>query len=66
MADGMLTPAGRRLREELEERTDAQQQSVVDALGDDFEAVVETLNHWSAACVAAAAYPPDPYKRAGG
>jgi hypothetical protein len=64
--DGQLTAAGRRLREGLEERTDAQERPVVDALGDDFERVVESLDEWAAACVAAGAFPPDPYKRAGG
>ncbi len=63
---GGLTAAGRRLREELEDHTDAQQQSVVDALGEDFEPVVAALNRASAACIAAGAFPPDPYKRAGG
>lgn len=64
--DAGLTATGRRLREELEDRTDAQQQSVVDALGEDFEPVVAALNRASAACIAAGAFPPDPYKRAGG
>ncbi len=64
--DAGLTAAGRQLREELEDRTDAQQQSVVDALGEDFEPVVAALNRASAACIAAGAFPPDPYKRAGG
>jgi len=63
---GQLTAVGRRFRDDLEERTDAQEQPVVDALGDDFEATVTAVDAWSAACVAAGAYPPDPYKRAGG
>jgi hypothetical protein len=66
LADGSLTSAGHRLRDDLEAQTDAQGQAVVDALGHDFEPVVERLDEWSAACVAAGAYPPDPYKRAGG
>jgi helix-turn-helix protein len=64
--DAGLTAAGRRLREELEDRTDDQQQSVVDAVGEDLEPVVDALNRGSAACIAAGAFPPDPYKRAGG
>ncbi|HEY3241514.1 MAG TPA: hypothetical protein VGL92_18275 [Acidimicrobiia bacterium] len=66
VADGTITPAGHRFRDDLEARTDAQQQDVMDAVGDDTEAVVEMLDDWSAACIAAGAYPPDPYKRAGG
>jgi hypothetical protein len=63
---GQLTAAGRRFRDELEERTDAQEQAIIDAMGDDFEATVAAVDAWSTACVAAGAYPPDPYKRAGG
>ncbi|MGH8976168.1 MAG: SCO6745 family protein [Acidimicrobiia bacterium] len=63
---GQLTAAGRRFRDDIEARTDAQEQAAVDALGDDFDATVAAVDVWSAACVTAGAYPPDPYKRAGG
>jgi hypothetical protein len=51
VAGGMLTPAGRHLRDDIEERTDAMQQSVIDAIGSDFEA---------------GSFPPDIFKRATG
>jgi hypothetical protein len=63
---GRITARGRRFRDGIEASTDAQQQPIVDALGDDFEATVAAVDAWSSACVAAGAYPPDPYKRAGG
>ena len=63
---GRITTAGRRFRDEIEASTDTQQQDIVDALGGDFESTVAAVDTWSAACVAAGAYPPDPYKRAGG
>ena len=66
VADGALTAAGRQLREEIEERTDAMQQSIVDAIGEDFEAVVAQLDAWSAACIEAKAFPPSALKRAAG
>jgi len=64
--DGRITAAGREFRDGIEASTDAQQQAIVDALGDDFESTVAAVDRWSAACVAAGAYPSDPYKRAGG
>ena len=66
VADGALTDAGRRLRDEVEQRTDVAASPVVDALGDDFEATVARLEEWSSACVAAGAFPPDVHKRAAG
>ncbi len=64
VADSQLTATGRRLRDDIEERTDAMQQSVIDAIGDDLDAAVASLNDWSAACIAAGYYTPDIYKRA--
>jgi hypothetical protein len=61
-----LSATGRALREEIEERTDAAQQPILDAIGDDLDGVVDQLNRWSAACVEAKAFPPDIYKRAAG
>ena len=64
VAGGDLTAAGRRLRDDIEARTDTMQQSVVDAIGDDLDAAVAALDAWSAACIAAGSYTPDIYKRA--
>ena len=61
-----LSGAGRRFRQEIEDRTDAAQQPIVDAIGDDLDATVASLEEWSAACVEAKAFPPDIYKRAAG
>jgi len=61
-----LTQAGRALRDTIESRTDDLEQPVIAALGAEFNAVVDALNQWSEACVSAAAYPPDSYRRAGG
>jgi hypothetical protein len=61
-----LSQAGRRLRDEIEERTDAGQQPIIDAIGDDLDTVVDQLNQWSAACVDAKMFPPNVYKRAAG
>ena len=63
---GALTGAGRAFRADLEVRTDHAMAPVVDALGNDLDDVVTSLERWSAACVAAGAFPPDPRKRAAG
>jgi hypothetical protein len=64
VAGGQLTETGRMVRDDIEERTDEMQQAVIDAIGDDFDAVVASLDEWSAACIAAGFYTPDVYKRA--
>ncbi len=61
-----LSGAGLRFRRELEATTDAMQQTVVDAIGPDLDALTEQLGEWSDALVAAAAAPPDPAKRLAG
>ena len=61
-----LSERGRRFRREIEERTDAAQEPIIQAIGDDLEATVSQLAEWSAACVEAKAFPPDIYKRAAG
>jgi ABC transporter DrrB family efflux protein len=63
-AGGALTTAGRQLRDAIEEQTDAMQQPVIDAIGDDLDAAVTSLDAWSARCIAAGLYTPDIYKRA--
>ncbi|MGH8990247.1 MAG: SCO6745 family protein [Acidimicrobiia bacterium] len=64
VAAGEITPAGRELRDEIEDRTDALQQPVVDAIGDDFEALVGALHTWSAAIAGTGAFPPGTYQPA--
>jgi hypothetical protein len=61
-----LTETGRAVRTGIEARTDAMEQPLVDALGGDLDGLVERLDAWSAACIAAGAFPPDPLKRAAG
>jgi hypothetical protein len=66
VACGILTPAGRQLRDDIEERTDAMQQSVIDAIGDDLDATITSLDAWSTRCIEAGSFPPDIFKRATG
>ncbi|MHB8574254.1 MAG: SCO6745 family protein [Dehalococcoidia bacterium] len=66
VANGVLTAAGREFRDEIEQRTDAMEQPIVAAIGEDFEAVVAQLNAWSALCIEAKAFSPDVFKRAAG
>jgi hypothetical protein len=63
---GALSVEGRRLRSEIEASTDRSVQPVVDALGDDLPALVETLDGWSQRIIDKGWFPPDPYKRASG
>ena len=63
---GTLTQAGRAAREDLEARTDAQEQWVVDALGDDLDHVCRSLEQWGTRCIDAGAFPADVLKRAAG
>ena len=64
--DGGLTDEGLAGRLSIEQRTDAQQQPVVAALGDRLEEVCARLNHWGQLCIEAGAFPPDILKRAAG
>lgn len=66
LSDGALTGTGMALRQRIEDRTDTGEQSIVDAVGDQFPTVVEELAAWSAMCVDSGAFPPDPFKRAAG
>jgi hypothetical protein len=66
LRDGDLTDAGLAVRIEIEERTDAQEESIVAALGDRFDEVCDRLNHWGQLCIEASAFPPDILKRAAG
>ncbi|MGY1710471.1 hypothetical protein ACI8AC_13275 [Geodermatophilus sp. SYSU D00758] len=66
VAGGALTPEGRRLRDDVEARTEAAMAPLVAAIGPDLPGLVEQLDGWSARIVAAGAAPPDPYKRVSG
>ncbi len=66
VASGALTPAGRQLRDDIEARTDAMEQGIVEAIGADFEAVVAQLQEWSERCIAAKTFTADVFKRAAG
>ncbi len=61
-----LTADGRQVRGALEDRTDDLQRSIVEAIGDDLDPTIAQLGEWSAACIAARAFPSDPRKRAAG
>jgi hypothetical protein len=62
VADSRLTEAGRAARDELEARTDALEQPVLDVLGPDLDRVVEALDRFSGAVVEAGAFPPGTYR----
>jgi len=66
VAGGRLTVEGRRVRDLIEEQTDAAMQPVVDALGPDLDDLVRQLDDWSAQIIAGGEAPPDPYKRISG
>ena len=66
IADGALTPDGLRLREEIEASTDAMEQPLIEAIGDDFESLIAQLNTWAERCIQAGAFPPSIQKRAAG
>ena len=56
--DERITDAGRAFREEVEVRTDELERPILDALGDDLDELVDHLDGWSDAIVAAGSYPP--------
>ena len=64
--DGGLTDSGLAGRLGIEQRTDAQEQPIVAALGGRLEEVCDRLNHWGQLCIEAGAFPPDILKRAAG
>ena len=59
-ADGTLTEAGRKLREDLELSTDAQMAPAVHALGQDLPQLAALLEPWARQVMAANGYPPSP------
>lgn len=64
--DAALTDDGRRFRDRVEAATDASQDDLVAALGDDLDGVTADLDRWSQACIDAGQFPPDLRKRAAG
>jgi hypothetical protein len=64
--DGALTGEGLAERLSIEQRTDAQEQPIVAALGGRIDEVCNRLNHWGQLCIEAGAFPPDILKRAAG
>lgn len=58
-ADGAFTSEGRQFREQLELATDRQLQPVLDALGDDFDSLINQLDAWGVVVRAAKGYPSD-------
>ncbi len=55
--DEQLTDAGRAFREEVEVRTDMLERTVLDALGDDLDELLDHLDPWSEAIIEARSYP---------
>ena len=53
----LLTDAGRAFREEVEVRTDELERPVIAALGDDLDELLDHLDAWSEAIIAADCYP---------
>jgi hypothetical protein len=56
-ADEHITDAGRAFREEIEVRTDELERSLLDALGDDLDELLDHLDPWSEAIIDAGSYP---------
>ncbi len=61
-----LTDEGRRLRDAIEQQTDAALAPVVDAIGPDLPELIRQLDEWSGRIVAGGGAPPDVYKRVSG
>jgi hypothetical protein len=55
--DEQLTDAGRAFREEIEVRTDELERPVLDALGGDLDELLDHLDPWGEAIIAAGSYP---------
>lgn len=64
--DAALTEAGRQFRDGIEAATDASQDDLVAAIGDDLPALTDRLDRWSQRCIDAGSFPPDLRKRAAG
>ncbi len=67
LLDGdQLSPAGRALRDRIEDATDRAQAQLVANLGGEVDELFDRLTSWSERCVAASAFPPNAYKQAAG
>jgi len=66
VAGGALTEQGRRLRDDIEQQTEAALVPVLDAIGPELPALTRQLDEWSAAIVTGGAAPPDVYERISG
>ena len=66
LAGDELSDRGREWRDGLEATTDAMEDDLVAAIGPGLDDVVAQLDEWSQRCIAAAAFPPDVFKRAAG
>jgi len=55
-----FTPEGEKLRASIEESTDRQERTVIEALGDDADELLSLLEPWAKAIVASGGYPADP------
>jgi hypothetical protein len=64
--DDGLTEAGRAARQAIEDRTDALEQAVVEAIGPELTDVIAQLNAWGAQVTESGNFPPDLRKRAAG
>jgi len=58
--DDGFTSSGESLRASIEEATDLQERTVVEALGDDAEELFDLLEPWATAVVESGGYPADP------
>jgi hypothetical protein len=63
---GRITESGAEARSRIEESTDIQEQSIVDALGSRLGDVCDQLEVWAWRCVEAGMFPNDALKRAAG
>jgi hypothetical protein len=66
IADGALTPAGSRLRADIEDATDRQLAPVLTAIGPALPDLLPLLEGWSQRVIEHGWFPPDPFKRASG
>jgi hypothetical protein len=66
IAGGALTPAGSRLRADIEDATDRQLAPVLTAIGPVLPDLLPLLEGWSQQVIEHGWFPPDPYKRASG
>ncbi len=66
LAGDELSDRGIERRATIESSTDGLQQPIIDALGDQIDHLVATLEEWSQRCIDAHAFPPNAFKRAAG